>query len=299
MRGANVRFAVRAPAKVNLHLRVLGRRPDGYHELRTLFVAVGIVDDLEFEATRGSTIELVIDPPGVVSDGLDNLVVRAGLALADRFGVAAGARITLRKRIPLAGGMGGGSSDAAAALVGLSAAWALPAGFAELWPLAAELGADVPFFLVGGAAWGVGTGTEVFPLPDLPPYWLVISPGTEAVPTPAVYQTLGAAPLHVAGSDSVYHSIVTGGELPLDACVNDLEAAVLTGWPEVAARLDRIRTSGAVMARVSGSGGTAFGLFDDELGAREAAALLAGDGAVAVPLLGRKASSPVARIVEE
>lgn len=294
-----MRFAVRAPAKVNLHLRVLGRRPDGNHELRTLFAAVGIVDELEFEATTTGTIDLAVEPAEAVSAGPENLVVRAGLALARRFGVAFGARITLRKRIPVAAGMGGGSSDAAATLVGLSAAWGLPGEYRDLWPLAAQLGADVPFFLVGGAAWGVGTGTEVLPLADLPPSWLVVVPGSEAVATALVYCAFEAGLLRAAGADPVYYFVVAGGEFPLAACVNDLEAAVLPAWPGVAARLDRVRAAGAALARVSGSGGTVFGLFREESGARTAARALAGDGAVAVPLLGREASRPVAHIVEE
>lgn len=146
------RLVVRCPAKVNLHLEVLGRRPDGYHEVRTLLAAVGVWDTLIMEP-GDEGVGLEVRPAGVAPAGEDNLVVRAARQLQRRSGTRLGARLILHKRIPVAGGMGGGSSNAAAALVGLNQLWGLGAGLAELQAMASALGADVPFFLLGGVAW--------------------------------------------------------------------------------------------------------------------------------------------------
>ena len=139
----------------------------------------------------------------------------------------------MRKGIPVAGGLGGGSSDAAAALAGLARLWAGREEPEELEPLAAELGADVPFFLVGGVAWGVGRGSEVTPLPDLPPWWLVLVPGPEPIPTAEVYRALDASVLDGDAGSEIYRWVIEGGELPLGSCRNDLQPTVVKRWPEV------------------------------------------------------------------
>jgi hypothetical protein len=147
-------ISVRCPAKVNLHLEVLGRRPDGNHELRTVFAAVGLFDELETRPAAAGVLELEVEPAGAAPMGDDNLVVRAARELAAAAGIRAGARIRLRKAIPAAAGLGGGSSDAAGALVALARLWGCAGSFGELRGIAARLGADVPFFLLGGVAWG-------------------------------------------------------------------------------------------------------------------------------------------------
>lgn len=283
-------LTVRCPGKVNLHLEVVGRRPDGYHELRTLFVAVGIWDELRFDAAPVDTLELTVEPVGAVPSGEDNLVLRAARALQRRSGTRRGARIHLRKGIPIAGGMGGGSSDAAAALVGLAAHWGLALAPRDLQGLAALLGADVPFFLVGGAAWGVGRGTELTALADLPPWWVVLMPGDEAIPTAKVYRALDAGPVDETPGTEVYEWVVSRGGVPFALCRNDLEPTVLRLWPRVAARLEAVRGTQPLMALLSGSGGTVFGLYRDEQAARCAAGALARHGPVLAPLLTRKAS---------
>jgi 4-diphosphocytidyl-2-C-methyl-D-erythritol kinase len=160
-------LVVRCPAKVNLHLRVLGRRPDGYHELRTLFVSVGLWDEVEVRGDPGGRLELVVEPAGSAPQGPDNLVLRAAASLRRLLPAPCGAAITLRKAIPTAAGLGGGSADAAAALVALARLWGLDHSFAALAPLAAELGADVPFFLLG--AWrGRGRGDRLTATTTLP-----------------------------------------------------------------------------------------------------------------------------------
>lgn len=290
VRSEAVRLRVRCPAKVNLHLEVLGQRADGFHELRTVFAAVGVWDELSCESAPAGVLELAVEPPGVVPTGEQNLVVRAARALAERLGTARGARITLRKGIPVSGGLGGGSSDAAAALAGLARLWEDREEFRELEALAAELGADVPFFLVGGVAWGLGRGSEVAPLPDLPPWWLVLLPGPEPIPTAEVYRGLDGSALDVEGASEIYRWVAAGGELPLGGCRNDLQPTVVKRWPEVGRRLERVDATQPLLAMLSGSGGTVFGLYQDEARARQAAGTLGSFRPMVAPLLTRAAS---------
>ncbi len=286
---------MRCPAKVNLHLEVLGRRPDGYHELRTVFAAVGAWDELILEAAPKGAFELAVEPAGAVAGGDDNLVLRAARALDARLGGGHGARMVLRKRIPVGAGLGGGSADAAAALAGLSRLWGSREEVHKLGPLAASLGADVPFFLVGGVVWGVGRGSEVTPLPDLPSWWLVLLPGPEPISTAEVYRALDAPPLDATALDgargsAIYQWVSAGGGMPLGGFRNDLQPTVARLWPEIARRLVSVHATQPMLALLSGSGGTVFGLYGDEGGARSAAATLAGLGPLVVPLLTREAS---------
>jgi 4-diphosphocytidyl-2-C-methyl-D-erythritol kinase len=281
---------VRCPGKVNLHLEVLGRRPDGYHELRTLFAAVGVWDELRLSVAPAGVLELAVEPAGVVPIGEENLVVRAARVLTEGSGATRGARIHLRKGIPIAGGMGGGSSDAAATLVGLSSLWDLEPDPASVLKLGSGLGADVPFFLIGGAAWGTGIGTELVPLPDLPPWWVVLLPGREAVSTAAVYRALRAGPVDERPQSEVYQWIERGGEVPFHACRNDLETTVSAQWPGVARRLAAIRGTHPFLALLSGSGGTVFGLYRDRTAAERASNALTSHAPVIAPLLTREAS---------
>ncbi len=294
-----MKLAVRCPAKVNLHLEVLGRRPDGYHELRTVFAAVGVWDELTLQDAPGGSLALVVEPPGAVPVGEDNLVIRAARALTERLGGTHGARILLKKRIPVAGGLGGGSSDAAAALVGLSRLWGCPQSSEELAPLAARLGADVPFFLTGGVAWGAGRGSDLTPLPDLPPWWFLLLPGVEPVPTAVVYRALDPATLDAGGSPEIYQWVAAGGVLPLGGCRNDLQPTVVARWPGVGRRLASVCAARPLLALVSGSGGTVFGLFNDEERARHAGREAGVVDAIVAPLLTRQASLLRASVLEE
>lgn len=280
-------LTVRCAAKVNLHLEVLGGREDGYHELRTLFASVGVWDELHFEAAPAGELSMEVDPPGCVPTDGSNLVLKAAAALARACAPAHGARVCLRKRIPVAGGMGGGSADAAAALVGLNALWGEPARLSRLRSIGAELGADVPFFLVGGAAWGVGRGSEVYPVSDLPAWWVVLVPGGESVPTADVYRALPPRRLDGRLESAVYEWVVSGGELPLADCRNDLQPTVLERWPAIAGRLERVRRTSPRLAMVSGSGGTVFGLFAERTEAEAAAVTLGDLRPVVAPVLRR------------
>jgi 4-diphosphocytidyl-2-C-methyl-D-erythritol kinase len=178
-----------APAKVNRELRVGGLRPDGFHEIRSRIVSIDVADRLTVEPA--DDLVFSCDDPAVPA-GEDNLVVRAARLLARRAGIAAGARIRLEKRVPMGGGLGGGSGDAAAALLILARLWRVPDDADALSPLAAELGSDVPFFLTGGEADVAGRGESVLPLPDgagAKPVDLVLLVPPFSISTAGVYRT--------------------------------------------------------------------------------------------------------------
>jgi len=281
-------------------LEILGRRPDGYHELRTLLVAVGLWDSLEVRVAPPGVLDLSIDPPGALPAGSENLVVRAAKLLKQRFGVSQGAAMRLRKVIPVGGGLGGGSSDAAGALAALSRLWGLGCGRRELAELASGLGSDVPFFLFGGACWAVGRGTDLVPIVDPPGWWLVLDPGAERVATAAVYGRLAAPPLGTVSSGRpVSRWIPENGWEWCDVFRNDLYEAAVAVSPSVARRLEILRALAPLHALLSGSGGTVYGVFPDEGAARRAMASLRGDGLIVAPVLGRAASQPWPVLLED
>jgi len=266
-------FAVEAFAKVNRSLRVLGKRPDGFHELDTVFQTVDLTDEIHFfESEEGCRdVSLTIEGADLPVEG-SNLVLRAAASLRERFGPLHGARIHLSKKIPIGGGLGGGSSNAAATLRGLSRLWNLPATDADLHALAVSLGSDVPFFLLGGRARGCGRGEILTPLPDGPGEWLVLVFPPFSLSTAAVYGALSApaltdpaAPTNLRGSDS------SGGP---DR--NDLEPAAESLRRELKRFRAALSDHGATSARLSGSGSTVFGVFGDEESARRAFEGLAG-----------------------
>jgi 4-diphosphocytidyl-2-C-methyl-D-erythritol kinase len=264
-------------AKVNLTLQVTGRRADGYHELESLVVFADVGDLLTIEPVESNSLTLAVQGPqaGPLLYEHDNLVMLAAEALCKRAGVRAGAAITLTKNLPVASGIGGGSADAAAALRGLTRLWQLDLPAAELAELALTLGADVPVCLRGDAAIMSGIGEELQPLAALPPLWLLlVNPGV-AVSTSAVFRSL-------AGKFSKVREprLPPIGLAPfidwLAARGNDLQAPACRIAPavaEVLAALDD--TDDCLLARMSGSGATCFGLFESESAARSAAALLA------------------------
>ncbi len=268
---------VRVPAKINLHLEVLGRRPDGYHELRTLFASVGLWDTLEARPTDDGVLDLVVEPAGFVTAGDDNLVVKAARALWGRAGRQPGARLNLKKKIPLGAGLGGGSADAAAALVVLNRLWNLGFGWPDLYRMAAGLGSDVPFFLHGGVVWGVGRGEEVYPLNDVIEGVALIGVPEVSVSTPLAYEGLDRQG-HWHQTDPRVYSFIAGTApaVPWTALRNDLEEHVTKRWPQVGVLLREMKRYGDLRVAVTGSGSAVFALFADEEGAREAQSRLAG-----------------------
>ena len=257
-------LALEAFAKVNRRLVVLGKRPDGYHELDTIYQTIDLADRLTLEATEDDDLRLTTDDPALPVDE-SNLIVKAARSLKDRFGASRGASIHLSKKIPKGGGLGGGSADAAAALHGLAALWELPATPEALQPVAAAVGSDVAFFLHGGRARGTGRGEKIEPLPDAPDEWIVLLFPAFGMATPDVYRTLDAPPLAPRGASGVFAR---------DR--NDLEAAAERLRPELRTLREALLSAGAIAARLSGSGSTVFGLFGNEAEARLSASLLEG-----------------------
>jgi 4-diphosphocytidyl-2-C-methyl-D-erythritol kinase len=253
--------AIRCPAKVNLLLRVLGRRPDGYHELETVFQAVDVWDALTIRPS--GTLTLHCDHPRLPVDE-SNLALRAAMLLRDRHGNSElGGRIVLYKTIPVEGGLGGGSSDAAASLLLCNRHWDLGVGRAELDALAAELGADVPFFLAGGTALGKGRGDCVEPLPFAGAAPVVLGCPPFGISTAEVFRRAGTR-LTLPGN-GVSVALLLAHKWPEDndfrLLANDLEGVVFEGWPELKGFRDALLEAGAGAALLSGSGSTVFGVF--------------------------------------
>jgi 4-diphosphocytidyl-2-C-methyl-D-erythritol kinase len=262
-----------ALAKVNLGLEVLGLRQDGYHELRTLFQTVDLADELVLER-RPSGVTLTCDR-GDVPSGEQNLAWRAARDLLAYARVEGGVAITLSKRIPVAGGLGGGSSDAAAVLMGLDALYGLGLGRAGLDPLARRLGADVPFFLVGGTALGLARGDEVYSLERQVRAHVVIVCPERGISTSAVFRRLDAGLTPRENSSTIYRFVSSDLDgFAFRILSNELERAALEEAPDLAELLDRARgilsREGALLTSLSGSGSSYFGLFAEAAGARRA-----------------------------
>jgi 4-diphosphocytidyl-2-C-methyl-D-erythritol kinase len=256
------RVAEQAPAKVNLDLRVTGRRPDGYHELDSIVTFAAWADRLTFAPARQLTLELSGPFAAALPEQPDNLVLRAARRLADRAGCSPHARITLDKRIPVAAGLGGGSTDAAATLRGLCRLWRLELTLADLLPLALELGADVPACLLSRPARMRGIGERLEPI-ELPALDLVLANPNQAVPTAQVFAAVDSC-----GSARGPDRPMPGDRVDLLAWLaarsNDLEAPARRLAPAIVEVIKALHMEpGCRLARMSGSGATCFGVFDD------------------------------------
>ena len=283
-------------AKVNLYLEITGRRADGYHEVDSLVVFVGLADHLEFR--RSNELELRCAGPfaELVPSGDDNLVIRAAQALAAHAGLVPAARIDLDKQIPAAAGIGGGSADAAAALEGLAALWDLSPSPGDLEDIAVGLGADVPVCLCGQPALVGGLGEVVERAPPLPPAWLVLVNPGRPLETKAVFQARSGAFSPFVAWTTVAHDLEAFIEC-LAERANDLEPAARDLVPEIGQVLDRLGAApGVHLARMSGSGATCFGLFATADEARAAAAAIGAEQpdwwAAAAPMLHGKLAGP-------
>jgi 4-diphosphocytidyl-2-C-methyl-D-erythritol kinase len=272
---------VRIPAyaKINLRLEILGKRADGYHELRTIFQTVSLHDTLTFRATRGAGISLVIRGNDALSQEAaeKNLVYRAADALRRELKIHPGVEIVLQKNIPTGRGLGGGSSDAAAALLGYLQFTGKQIGIVRLLEIAAELGADVPFFLFGGRALGISKGDEIYPLPDLAKRTLlIVSPREIHVPTPDAYLWLHAPELASLTKSAAHHKLFRFCALCWSAqgerLSNDFEAAVFQRHPRLAQIKRALLRGGASEALLAGSGSAVFGVFPSPAKARRAVA---------------------------
>ena len=242
-----------APAKLNLFLHVVGRRGDGYHLLQSVFTLVDLQDRLRFALRGDGAVQRVNDVPGVLPE--EDLVVRAATLLQEATGTAHGVDIEVEKNIPIGGGLGGGSSDAATVLVALNRLWKTGFEAEALAEIGSGLGADVPFFIFGKSAWAEGIGDRLTPVEIAPRWYVILAPPVQ-VPTPVAYGapelTRNTEPLKIEDFSA---------QLPGAKFHNDLEPVVLARFPEVREHLAWLRKHGD--ARMTGSGACVFAAFDD------------------------------------
>jgi 4-diphosphocytidyl-2-C-methyl-D-erythritol kinase len=250
-------------AKINWTLEILGRRADGYHELRTILQTVDVCDQLQF-ATTDAGIVLTCDNPEVPCDET-NLIVRAGLLLQELTGCDKGVRVDLQKRIPMGAGLGGGSSNAAVTLLALTRLWELEVAPRDLFRLGSQLGSDVPFFFFGGTGIGIGRGDEVYPMADIAAeHLLLVNPGVH-VPTREIYGNLPSELTSLPALNNMPFSLeaayarMHGAQWNLH---NDLERPALALYPLIGQVKERLRELAAAAVLMSGSGATVFAVFE-------------------------------------
>jgi 4-diphosphocytidyl-2-C-methyl-D-erythritol kinase len=260
-------------AKINWSLQILGKRPDGYHEVKTLLQTISLHDDIHFEVSGTSEISLSCDDPAVPTDE-QNLIVRAALALRNRYRLNRGVRIRLEKSIPAQGGLGGASSNAAVSLLALAKLWKLETTGSALLEMASSLGADVPFFLRGGTALATGTGTNLSVLedkanPDVQ-HLILITPNAR-VSTARAYAALRSPALTTSDTDPILSSSrdeANSGHSQLsplqNSLRNDFESVIFDIEPEIRRTKETLLQAGALGALLAGSGSTVFGIFADQ-----------------------------------
>ena len=288
-KSATKKRSVRLPAfaKVNLCLHVLGKRPDDYHELRTIFQAISLHDTLELSLTPKPGIELEWTDASLPA-GPENLVYRAIEAFGCEIGFRGGIHARLEKRIPVARGLGGGSSDAAAALIGMLRLTKAKLPLPRLMEIAAGLGADVPFFLFGGRALAVNRGDEIYPLPDAPRRTiLVVSPRDIGVSTKDAYQWVSAELTRRAKPNRIWGFCALCWSRQ-GSVANDFEAPVFSRHPRLKAIKDELLERGAADAALAGSGSAVFGVFRNPAQARRAARAFPEDSVFVVETLSRE-----------
>jgi 4-diphosphocytidyl-2-C-methyl-D-erythritol kinase len=273
---------LRSLAKINLDLRILHKGGDGFHELRTVFQTISLADTIEIEYRKSRRTELTLDDPAAIPD---NLILRAARSALDTMRIAATVRFRLIKKIPMGGGLGGGSSNAAAVLLALPVLAGRPLPFEKLRDLGADLGSDVPFFLLGGTALGTGRGTEIYPLTEIAPQpILVINPGLHIATGPA-YAALGRELTFPGSSRSInnFQAFVralaetrsAGAASAFSA--NDFEAVVTRQYPQLKSIWGKLWKLGAVGVRMTGSGSAVYGIFDSRESRERARRVLQGD----------------------
>jgi 4-diphosphocytidyl-2-C-methyl-D-erythritol kinase len=268
-----MRIECRSYAKINWTLEVLGQRADGYHEVRTVLQTVALHDLLSFERTD-ERIEITCDEPSVPVDE-QNLVYRAAARLQQMTGIRSGVRVSITKRIPVGGGLGGGSSNAAVALLALQRLWQVPLSPGDLIEMGAAIGSDVPFYFYGGTVIGLGRGSEVYPLPDVSAQHILLVTPPIHVSTREAYAAVSHGQLT---SQILQANIAHCCKAVFRACGplmtpvgrfdwneeirNDLEAVIVAKYPEIGRIIERLRQLGARVVRMSGSGSTVFATFE-------------------------------------
>lgn len=256
-----------AYAKINLGLDVLRRREDGYHEVKMVMQTISLHDVLIFEETEQAGIVLVTnDRPELPEDAQDNLVYKAANLVRETFGIDQGVRITLEKNIPIAAGMAGGSTDAAAVFHGLNELWGLSMSTERMQELAVRLGADIPYCIMGGTALSEGIGEKLTPLPSPPDAVVLIAKPQISVSTKYVYENLHADRLQQHPDiDGMVAAIREGSLLGItERMENVLETVTQTAYPVIGQIKALMRKEGAMNSLMSGSGPTVFGIFDNK-----------------------------------
>jgi len=255
-------FRLPSFAKINLYLRVLGKRADGFHEICTIFQSVSLCDYLTF--SEDDRILFTCDDEKIPTDD-KNLIVKAAKVLREIHAVKKGAAIHLEKHIPAPGGLGGGSSNAAATLFGLMRLWDIEIDFKDLHRIGKNLGSDVPFFLYGGTALGTGSGTEISSLADFrEKYLLIVTPNID-VSTKDAFDRLSAPDLTNKGSKSILQICrddVDSSYLRQSNLANDYERVIFEIEPETRRAKEKLFVCGAKRALLSGSGASVFGIFE-------------------------------------
>lgn len=265
-----------AYAKLNLHLEVLGRRPDGFHELRTVLQSIDLHDTLQVTATDTGHVSLEVEPAGVVPTGDSNLVFQAAQTMRSSLGIRSGVHILLHKRVPVGAGLGGGSADAAAILRALPQLWKLVPDPDVTFEIAASLGSDVPFLLSGGTALGVGRGEEVYRLPELEDYGVVVAWPECSVSTATVYARVDAPEVWRQPSSWLSRALSRSCPWPeWERMRNDLQGVVESMEPQVRAVREAIVETSPLLAAVTGSGAASFGVYSSPEAARCAAESIA------------------------
>jgi 4-diphosphocytidyl-2-C-methyl-D-erythritol kinase len=279
------RARVRALAKINLDLRVLGKRPDGFHELRTVFQTISLADTLEIAYTPARKTAISLEDPLAIAD---NLVVRAARLVMEAMRSTGRIEMRLTKRIPMGAGLGGGSSDAAAVLLALPALVGCALSLPKLSAIGEQLGSDVPFFLLGGTAVGIGRGSELFPLPDTPARrGILVAPGIH-VNTARAYRDLSPRlTTELQQNKIVSFQSVTWDTASLASARNDFETVVFEQHRKLATLKRRLVRAGAAVALMTGSGSALFGLFPDGDGVSRAIELLGEVETFPISLVGR------------
>jgi 4-diphosphocytidyl-2-C-methyl-D-erythritol kinase len=260
------RASLRSLAKINLDLRVLHKNPDGFHDLRTVFQTISLADTIEIEFEKARRSQLTIEDPEAIPD---NLIVRAARAMLDAMGIAARVHFRLTKRIPMGGGLGGGSSNAAAVLLALPVLAGRALNMEKRLQIAASLGSDVPFFLLGGTALGLGRGTEIYPLADIAPEpLLLVSPGLH-IATPEAYRALNRGLTFTGSSSSIngfqsyVRALIEGRSAGTASALgaNDFEAAVSSQYTQLKTIMGKLSKLDAAGVRMTGSGSAVFAIF--------------------------------------
>ncbi len=292
-------FSLLAPAKINLYLKVLYKRPDGYHEIDTVMQAVSLFDRLTFYPDS----KIRVSTRYVQIPQRDNLVTKALLLLQEYTGLKKGIRVVIEKKIPVAAGLGGGSSDAAAALLGACRLWQLPLGLSELSCLGAQVGSDVPFFFTSGQARARGRGEKLAKLPLPTDYSLALACPPFAVTTPWAYRALNLSLTSVDKGGNFLATKIkrTVGEdprrfpraLPFS---NDLEAPVMRRFPEVEEIKKAFLAAGFGPVLMSGSGPAVWAAFPDRPGVKNPPGQIKRKCAMLIKSMGRSGSSPLANL---